>query len=65
LSVAFAAILALYLWEDRHGKLEEPPEAAGPLGPAEPAGSPRTADDHRPADRDQKSGKPAPGAGRE
>ena len=24
LSVAFAAILALYLWEDRHGKLEEP-----------------------------------------
>ena len=26
LSVAFVAILALYLWEDRHGKLDEPPE---------------------------------------
>ncbi len=29
LSVAFAAILALYLWEDRHGKLEDPPEPGG------------------------------------
>ena len=30
LAVAFLSILALYRWEDRHGKLEEPPEPAEP-----------------------------------
>ncbi len=37
LCVAFVAILALYLWEDRHGKLQEPQE---PSRPREPPGSP-------------------------
>jgi TRAP-type C4-dicarboxylate transport system permease small subunit len=36
--VAFAAILALYLWEDRHGKLEDPSESPASPGPVEPAG---------------------------
>jgi len=30
LTVAFVSILALYRWEDRHGKLDEPPEPAEP-----------------------------------
>jgi hypothetical protein len=33
LAVAFVAILALYRWEDRHGKLEDPPDPAGPPKP--------------------------------
>ena len=38
LCVAFAAILALYLWEDRHGKLQEPPELQEPSELPEPSG---------------------------
>lgn len=50
LSVAFGAILTLYLWEDRHGKLQDPPEPAR---------------DRRPPSGDQESGLGSPDARRE
>ena len=53
LGVAFVAILALYLWEDRHGKLEDPLEPV------------RTADDRPLVGGDQKSRQREPAAGRE
>ena len=34
--VSFATILALYLWEDRHGKLEEPKEPAASVRSGQP-----------------------------
>ena len=38
LGVAFVAILSLYRWEDRHGKLEDPPDLGVPLGQAQEDG---------------------------
>jgi TRAP-type C4-dicarboxylate transport system permease small subunit len=54
LAVAFVAILALYRWEDRHGKLEDPPDREyaphpnGPLRGGEPRRFPGAAGPNEP-----------------